>query len=53
MRPQRGLLKPMSDLLTTDGEHSFKPRQQSGRTLEQNLDAAVAAVTGFVERLSV
>jgi len=36
-----------------DGEHSFKPRQQSGRTLEQNLDAAVAAVTRFVQRLSV
>jgi len=36
-----------------DGEHSFKPRQQSGRTLEQNLDQAAAAVVGFVGRLAV
>jgi len=34
-----------------DGEHSFKPRQQSGRTAEQNLDQAAAAVVGFLGRL--
>lgn len=34
-----------------DGEHSFKPRQQSGRTLEQNLDQAADAVARFVARL--
>jgi hypothetical protein len=34
-----------------DGDHSFKPRKKSGRTLEQNLDAAVDAVVGFIQRL--
>jgi predicted alpha/beta-hydrolase family hydrolase len=34
-----------------DGDHSFKPRVRSGRTLEQNLDEAVAAVAGFVHGL--
>jgi predicted alpha/beta-hydrolase family hydrolase len=31
-----------------DGDHSFKPRRQSGRTWEQNLDQAVQAVLDFV-----
>lgn len=31
-----------------DGDHSFKPRRSSGRTLEQNLDEAVARVDEFV-----
>jgi predicted alpha/beta-hydrolase family hydrolase len=31
-----------------DGDHSFKPRRQSGRTWEQNLDQAVEAVLDFV-----
>jgi len=31
-----------------DGDHSFKPRVRSGRTLEQNLDEAIEAVAGFV-----
>jgi len=35
-----------------DGEHSFKPRQQSGRTLDDNLDQAAEAVLGFVWRIS-
>jgi predicted alpha/beta-hydrolase family hydrolase len=34
-----------------DGDHSFKPRVASGRTERQNLEAAVAAVLGFVGRL--
>jgi predicted alpha/beta-hydrolase family hydrolase len=34
-----------------DGDHSFKPRVASGRTERQNLEAAVAAVLGFVSRL--
>jgi len=34
-----------------DGDHSFKPRAKSGRTLEQNLELAAVAVTGFVQRL--
>jgi uncharacterized protein len=35
-----------------DGEHSFKPRAASGRTLAQNLDAAAAAVIGFCRGLA-
>jgi hypothetical protein len=34
-----------------DGDHSFKPRKKSGRTPEQNLDAAADAVVGFIQRL--
>ena len=34
-----------------DGDHSFKPRKKSGRTLEQNLEAGAAAVIGFIQRL--
>jgi predicted alpha/beta-hydrolase family hydrolase len=34
-----------------DGDHSFKPRVRSGRTLDQNLDEAVSAVAGFVSGL--
>ena len=35
-----------------DGEHSFKPRKQSGRTLEQNLQQAADAVVAFTEGLT-
>ena len=35
-----------------DGEHSFKPRKGSGRTLEQNLAQAVSAVLAFAASLS-
>ena len=31
-----------------DGDHSFKPRVKSGRTLEQNLAAAIEAIDRFV-----
>jgi len=31
-----------------DGDHSFKPRKKSGRTLEQNLAEAIDAVAAFV-----
>ncbi|MEA3642502.1 MAG: alpha/beta family hydrolase [Lamprobacter sp.] len=34
-----------------DGDHSFKPRRQSGRTWMQNLDQAAGAVLGFVATL--
>jgi len=34
-----------------DGDHSFKPRKKSGRTLEQNLEAAADAVVEFIQRL--
>ena len=35
-----------------DGEHSFKPRKQSGRTLEQNLQQAADAVVAFTKGLT-
>lgn len=34
-----------------DGDHSFKPRVRTGRTHEQNLEQAVAAVAAFVDGL--
>jgi predicted alpha/beta-hydrolase family hydrolase len=35
-----------------DGEHSFKPRKSSGRTEQQNLDAAVSEIRTFIANLS-
>jgi len=35
-----------------DGDHSFKPRAKSGRTLGQNVEEAVAALLQFVAGLS-
>jgi hypothetical protein len=34
-----------------DGDHSFKPRKKSGRTVEQNLAAATGAAVEFIRRL--
>jgi predicted alpha/beta-hydrolase family hydrolase len=34
-----------------DGDHSFKPRKSSGRTLEQNLEEAIDAIVAFIEGL--
>ena len=34
-----------------DGDHSFKPRKASGRTEEDNMAAAIAAVAEFVANL--
>lgn len=34
-----------------DGDHSFKPRNKSGRTLQQNLEAGAGAVIEFIRRL--
>jgi len=34
-----------------DGDHSFKPRKRSGRTLDENLDAAATAAVGFIQGL--
>jgi predicted alpha/beta-hydrolase family hydrolase len=34
-----------------DGDHSFKPRKKSGRTLEQNLEAAADALVELTQRL--
>ena len=33
-----------------DGDHSFKPRKKSGRTAEQNLEAAADAVIWVIRR---
>ena len=33
-----------------DGDHSFKPRKKSGRTLIQNWDAAVSHICLFLEK---
>src|SRR5262249_17685798 len=38
-------------LFLPDGDHSLKPRKSSGRTEQQNLDAAIAAVAEFVVAL--
>ena len=35
-----------------DGDHSFKPRKRSGRTLEQNLEAAADVVIKLIQRLA-
>ena len=35
-----------------DGDHSFKPRKSSGRTVEQNLEQAVGEICRFVDRLA-
>jgi len=35
-------------LWAIDGDHSFKPRKKSGRTLEQNLDEAIKSIANFV-----
>jgi uncharacterized protein len=35
----------------SDGDHSFKPRKSSGRTEEQNLQAAVTAIARFMLEL--
>jgi len=34
-----------------DGDHSFKPRKKSGRTAEQNLEAAADAAIRVIRRL--
>ena len=34
-----------------DGDHSFQPRKKSGRTIEQNLEAAAAAALHFIQAL--
>ena len=41
--PKSGILHWLED-----GEHSFKPRKASGRTWEQNLEAAVAKTVAFI-----
>ena len=46
-------LSPAIDITwIEDGEHSFKPRQKSGRSLEQNLQQAADAVVEFTKGLT-
>jgi predicted alpha/beta-hydrolase family hydrolase len=45
------LSKTVRFLFLEDGDHSFKPRAASGRTVEENLAEAVAAVSRFLESL--
>jgi uncharacterized protein len=33
-----------------DGDHSFKPRKLSGKTLEENLDEGIHAVASFISK---
>jgi predicted alpha/beta-hydrolase family hydrolase len=35
-----------------DGDHSFKPRKKSGRTEQQNWEAALGEIVTFLEALS-
>jgi hypothetical protein len=45
-------LSPLIELTwMEDGDHSLKPRKKSGRTLEQNLEAAADAVVKFIQGL--
>lgn len=43
-----GLADTVEVVWLPDGDHSFKPRVRSGHTEAENLDAAVAAVAGFL-----
>jgi predicted alpha/beta-hydrolase family hydrolase len=46
-------LSPSIELVwMEDGDHSFKPRKKSGRTLEQNLEAAANAAIELTERVA-
>ncbi len=45
------LSKKIRIFLLPDGDHSFKPRASSGRTEKQNLDEAIAIVSGFLASL--
>lgn len=46
-------LSPSIELVwIEDGDHSFKPRKKTGRTLEQNLEAAADAAVGLIRRVA-
>jgi len=47
--PQQWLPEQARLTWLEDGEHSFKPRKSSGRTLEQNITEAVEATVAFIE----
>jgi predicted alpha/beta-hydrolase family hydrolase len=35
-----------------DGDHSFAPRVRSGRTLDHNMDEAIAVTLGWIAALA-
>lgn len=49
--PGYGLARSIRMHWLTDGDHSFKPRKSSGRTLEQNVEEAVLETVRFVRGL--
>jgi predicted alpha/beta-hydrolase family hydrolase len=49
---QYGLAETVRVEWLPDGDHSFKPRKASGRTEQQNLQAAVDLVAEFVKSLN-
>ena len=48
-KPQQWLPEHAQLTWLEDGEHSFKPRKSSGRTLEQNIGEAVEATVAFID----
>ena len=46
-----GLSKSIRIVWIADGDHSFKPRKQSGRTERQNLEEVVSHVLAFITSL--
>ena len=49
--PGYGLPKRIGLHWLEDGDHSFKPRKKSGRTLEQAMAEAIEATVQFIERV--
>ena len=47
-----GLSSSIRVVYLGDGDHSFKPRVKSGRTLDQNIDEAIDTVAEFAARLA-
>ncbi len=35
----------------TDGDHSFKPRKASGKSLDDNTEEAITCITKFLDAL--
>ena len=48
---QRILSKSIEYHWLADGDHNFKPRKISGRTLDENMEDAIQASNRFIKRL--
>ncbi len=48
---QRILSKSIKFHWIADGDHNFKPRKLSGRTLDENMEDAIRACNRFIKRL--